>query len=84
MNLLLRSPTPPPACCSCHAVSVWLILRIMSRVNALSELGLFSVSMPSLEETEGRNCVVKDRVIVVVLLSKAGVNCELRAASTDR
>lgn len=51
---------------SCQVVSVGTILRIMSRFKALSELGLFRVSMPSLEEREGRKCVVKDWVFVMV------------------
>ncbi len=56
---------PPPAPRSCQAVSVGTMLRIISRFKALSELGLFSVSMPSLEEREGSNCVVKDCVVMV-------------------
>jgi hypothetical protein len=31
-------------------------------------LGLLSVSMPSLEEREGRNCVVKGGVFVMVMV----------------
>ncbi len=69
-----RRPPPPPSlpssppARSCQAVSVGTILRIISRFKALSELGLLSVSMPSLEEREGRNCVVKGGVFVMVMV----------------
>ena len=61
-SLSCRPPSAvvPEEDCACQSVSVGTMLRIISRFNALSELGLLSVSMPSLEEREGRNCVVKD------------------------
>lgn len=60
----MQPSSPPPVLpeedCACQAVSVGTMLRIISRFKALSELGLLSVSIPSLEEREGRNCVVTE------------------------
>ena len=40
----------------------------MSKVNALSDEGLFSWSIPSFDEREGRSCVVNDCCAMMIVL----------------
>lgn len=48
----------------CHTSSVEERHRIMSSVNAFNDDGLLSWSMPSLDDNDGRTCVVNDAAML--------------------
>ena len=64
MSVARIGPPVPVGDEDCHISSVGERHRIMSSVNALSEEGLLSCSMPSLDDNDGRTCVVNDAAMM--------------------
>ena len=60
MSVARIGPPVPVGDEDCHISSVGERHRIMSSVNAFNDEGLLSCSMPSLDDNDGRTCVVND------------------------
>jgi len=60
MSVARICPPVPVGDEDCHISRVGERHRIMSSVNAFNDEGLLSCSMPSLDDNDGRTCVVND------------------------